>query len=311
MISRRTVLGAALAVPAIARTARAGTRLSIGYQKIGQLLVLKGQQTLETQLGKQGVEVSWHEFPSGPPLMEALNAGALDFGYAGDSPPIFALAAGADIVFVAYQPAPGQSSAVLVHKDGGIRQLSDLKGKRVAFTKGSSAHHVILNVLKAGGLTSADITPAYLQPADAALAFRQGAVDAWSIWDPYFAIAEQDPQTQVLTTAVGVAPSNSFFLAGRSYAARNPAIITAVIEEITRVTTYIGRHQDELARLMAEVTGISEPIERIAVARGNYETAYLNREVVVQEQAIADQFSENHVIPHAIRISDAVWSPSA
>jgi sulfonate transport system substrate-binding protein len=310
MIARRTLLGAALAVPAIAR-ARAGTRLSIGYQKIGQLLVLKGQQTLEARLGKEGVEVSWHEFPSGPPLMEALNAGALDFGYAGDSPPIFALAAGADIVFVAYQPTPGQSEAILVHTDAPIHTLADLKGKRVAFTKGSSAHHVVLNALKAGGLDYADITPAYLQPSDAAAAFRQGAVDAWSIWDPYYAIAQQDPQARVLVTGVDVAPSNRFFLAVRSYATANPRIVATVVEEITRATPYLGAHQDELARPMAEVTGIPEPIERIAAARGSYDTGYINAAVIAQEQAIADQFREHGLIPRAIRIRDAVWTPNA
>jgi sulfonate transport system substrate-binding protein len=312
MIARRTLLGAALAMPAIARSARAATtRLSIGYQKIGQLLVLKGQQTLAARLGKEGVEVSWHEFPSGPPLMEALNAGALDFGYAGDSPPIFALAAAADIVFVAYQPTPGDSEAVLVRKGGPVQTLADLKGKRLAFVKGSSAHYVTLKVLQAAGLTYADITPVHLQPSDAAAAFRQGAIDAWSIWDPYYAIAQQDPQAQVLTTGVGVSPSNSFFLAGRGYAAANPAIISIVVEEITKATTYIGQHQDELARLMAEVTGIPEPIERIAAARGSYDTAFMDDKAVTQEQAIADLYYANHLIPRAIRVRDAVWTPSA
>jgi aliphatic sulfonates family ABC transporter substrate-binding protein len=299
----------ALAMPRIARAG--GAALSIGYQKNGSLLVLKQQGTLEKRFESQGVVVSWHEFPSGPPLLEALNAGAVDFGATGDTPPLFAQAAGADLVYVAYQPVPGNNSAILVHDDGPIRALADLKGKRVAFTKGSSAHNVIVQVLRHAGLSYGDIKPFYLQPPDAAAAFRQGAIDAWSIWDPFYALAEREPGTRVLTTAFGIAPSNSFFLASRSYAAKNPAIVTAVIEETTRVTKWIGAHQEELARLMAAATGVPLDIQRIAAARGNYDTGWMTDAVVAQQQGIADIFHELRLLPTSIRVSDAVWRPAA
>jgi aliphatic sulfonates family ABC transporter substrate-binding protein len=310
MIARRVLLAGAAASLAAVRRARATTiPLRIGYQKNGSLPILKQHRTLEARLGEAGVAVQWVEFNSGPPMLEALNAEGIDFGATGDTPPLFAQAAGANLVYVAYQPTPGANSAVLVHADGRIKTLADLKGSRVAFTKGSSAHNVIVRVLQKAGLSYGDIHPVYLQPPDATAAFRQGAVDAWSIWDPFYAIAERDPNTRVLTSALGVAPSNSFFLARRAYATERGAIVSAVIDEITKVTTWIGTHQDEVAHAMAEATGVPEDIQRITVARGNYATGLMTDAVVAQQQAIADTFFGLGLLPNAIRVRDAVWTP--
>ena len=185
------------------RAARAApSRLRLGYQKNGSLVILRRQGTLEALFAPRGTAVQWVEFPSGPPLLEALAAGAVDFGATGDTPPIFAQAAGTDLVYVGAQPLRGANSAILVHRDAPIHSLADLRGKRVAFTKGSSAHNVVLKALDRAGLKPADIQHVNLQPPDAAAAFRTRGIDAWSIWDPFFAVAELDPQTRVLTTAV-------------------------------------------------------------------------------------------------------------
>jgi sulfonate transport system substrate-binding protein len=316
MIARRRLLAGsamlgAASLTAVRRPRAAATALRVGYQKNGSLLILKQHRTLEQRFAASGLTVQWVEFNSGPPMLEAMNAEGIDFGATGDMPPLFAQAAGADFVYVAYQPVPGANSAVLVHADGRVKTLADLKGARVAFTKGSSAHNVIVRVLQKAGLSYGDIHPVYLQPPDATAAFRQGAVDAWSIWDPFYAIAERDPDTRVLTSALGVAPSNSFFLARRAYAADNAAVVSAVVEEITRVTTWIGTHQDEVARAMAEATGIPEDVQRVTAARGNYDTGLMTDAVAAQQQAIADTFLGLGLLPHAIRVRDAVWTPRA
>jgi sulfonate transport system substrate-binding protein len=92
MLSRRTILAlaanATLALSLSTRTASAGTALRIGYQKSSVLALLKRRGTLEQTLASKGVTVTWSEFPSGPPLLEALGSGALDYGYTGDVPPI-------------------------------------------------------------------------------------------------------------------------------------------------------------------------------------------------------------------------------
>jgi aliphatic sulfonates family ABC transporter substrate-binding protein len=297
-------------VPAGRALADAPKALRIGYQKIGALLILKQQGLLEKRLAAQGVTVQWVEFQSGPPLIEALNAGAIDFGYTGDTPPLFAQAAGVNFVYVASIPAPGASNAILVRKDSGIKTLADLRGKRIAFVKGSSAHNVLVQVLAKAGIPYGDVQPVYLSAADAGAAFRSGSVDAWSIWDPFYAVAQRDPNTRVLTDAQGVAPSNSFFLASRDYAAANPEVIKAIIEETRHAWRWAEGHQAELAQVLSEASGVDLDAEKVAAARGNYEIAYLTPAVVNQQQAIADTFAKLGLLPHPIDIHVAVWTPS-
>ncbi len=163
--------------------------------------------------------VTWVEFSFGPPLLEAISLGAIDLGQTGDAPPIFAQAAGGPITYVAAQEAAGSGAAVLVQKDSPLRTLADLKGKRVAFAKASSAHNLTIAALEKAGLTYRDIEPVTLAPADAAAAFARGSVDAWTIWDPYFAIAEMQPTTRVLALATDIAKPNNFFLAHKTVVA--------------------------------------------------------------------------------------------
>ena len=297
--------------PTPTRAADAPRELRIGYQKIGALLILKQRGSLERRLAGENIAVKWVQFQSGPPLIEALNAGAIDFGYTGDTPPIVAQASGVDFVYVASIPQPGASNAILVRNDANIYSLADLRGKKIALVKGSSAHNVLVQVLKKADVGWSDVTPVYLQPADAGAALRSGSVDAWSIWDPFYALAEHFPGVHVLTTAVGVAPSNAFFLATRSFATRYPAVVTAIVDETTAAWHWAEHHQSELAAVLADASGVPVDVEKVVAARGNYEIAFLTPHVVRQQQAIADTFSELGLIPHPIVIGQAVWTPGS
>jgi len=312
--TRFTILALALAFASsgVVPSAAAGDAktLRIGYQKIGPLLILKQQGLLEKRFAAEGIAVDWIEFQSGPPLLEALNAGAIDFGYTGDTPPIFAQAAGSDLVYVAALPLAGANSAILVHKNSNIHTLADLRGKRLAFTKGSSAHNVVVRVLAKAGLAYGDIDPVYLQPADAAAAFRGGSVDAWSIWDPFYAVAERDPDTRVLTTALAIAPSNGFFLASRDYATKNPKVIEAIVQETTVAWHWAETHQDQIAQVLSETSGVDLAAERIAAKRGSYAVEFITPAVVQQQQSIADSFAKLGLIPKTIDVAAAAWSPA-
>jgi aliphatic sulfonates family ABC transporter substrate-binding protein len=284
--------------------------LHVGYQKIGALLIVKDQGLLEKRLAAQGTAVRWVQFQSGPPLIEALNAGAIDFGYTGDTPPIFAQASGVSFVYVASMPVVGKSNAILVRGNSGIKTIADLRGKKVAFVKGSSAHNVVVQTLAKAHLAYSDITPVYLQPADAAAAIQSGAVDAWSIWDPFYAVAERYPGVTLLTNAEGIAPTNSFFLATREYAARYPSTISAVVDEAQRGWRWAEKHQDKLAQVLADASGVDLAAEKVVASRSDYEVSYITSGVVRQQQAIADTFSKLGLIPRSIQISDVVWSPN-
>src|SRR6478609_1260337 len=162
----------------------------IGFQKYGKLVLLKSKGTLEDKLKAAGYQVVWTEFPSGPPLLEALNVGAIDFGNTGEAPPIFAQAAGAPIQYVAYEPPAPKGEAILVPKDSKLNSVADLKGKKVALNKGSNVHYLLVKALEKAGVQYTDITPVFLKPSDARAAFEHGDVDAWAIWDPFQADAE-------------------------------------------------------------------------------------------------------------------------
>src|SRR5260370_41507991 len=124
----------------------------IGFQKYGKLVLLKSKGTLEPKLKALGYSVTWTESPSGPPLLEAINVGAIDFGNTGETPPVFAQAAGAPIRYVAYEPPAPKGEAIFVPKDSPIKSVADLKGKKVAVAKGSNAHYLMVNGLESGSV---------------------------------------------------------------------------------------------------------------------------------------------------------------
>ncbi len=199
------------------QSASALSEIRIGYQKNGVLVIARQQASLENHFAGKGVRIKWVEFSSGPPMLEAMSAGSVDIGAVGDSPPIFAQAAGANIVYAAGQPITN-GQGILVPVTSSIHSLADLKGKRIGFTKGSSAHNVVVQSLEKAGLGYGDITPIYLSPPDAGVAFANGSIDAWSIWDPYFAIGEVKQKGRILINAGDVGKTNAFLIANRDFA---------------------------------------------------------------------------------------------
>jgi sulfonate transport system substrate-binding protein len=303
-------LAALIATSAAPLSADQAKELRIGYQKDGVLLIVKQQGELEKQLARSGIKLSWVEFQSGPPLLEALNSGAIDIGQTGDTPPIYAQAAGSRLVYLAAAPDAGKRSGILVRADSGITKIADLKGKRIAFTRGSSAHNVVVRLLATAGLTYADIQPVDLQPADAAAAFRNGGIDAWAIWDPFFALGQRFPNARTLSDAQK-APSNRFFLAGADFAAQNPDTVSTFVDELDRASRWAAAHPAELAALFSSVTGVDPEVEKVVAGRDVYTIHYLDTTIIRQQQQIADAFQQLGLIPHPVHVSAIAYVPSA
>ncbi|HEX7650029.1 MAG TPA: aliphatic sulfonate ABC transporter substrate-binding protein, partial [Noviherbaspirillum sp.] len=196
--------------------------LHIGYQKYGTLTILKARGTLDKRLAAQGIEVKWTEFPAGPQLLEGLNVGSIDFGTVGEAPPIFAQAAGANLVYVANEPPAPLSEGIVVPKNSTLKSVADLKGKKVVLNKGSNVHYLLVKAMEKAGLNYKDIDVVYLPPADARAAFERGSVDAWVIWDPFLAAAEKQLGARILVDGKGLVANHQFFLASRPYAEKNP-----------------------------------------------------------------------------------------
>jgi sulfonate transport system substrate-binding protein len=288
-----------------------GLRFRIGYQKNGLLLVTKTRGTIEARMKAVGVDrVEWIEFASGPPLLEALAVGSIDFGSTGDAPPVFAQAAGADLLYVAAMPISGKGAAILVPKTSTAKSVADLKGKKIAFTKGTSAQNFAEVALKAAGLSVTDVEVANLSPADGAAAFAKGALDAWVIWDPYYALAERDQGARVLLTAEGVTASSSFFLARRAFAEANPTVISAALDEMVVSAAWSAANVDEVAKIMADATGIDQSIQKIAALRESLNIAPLSETVLANQQALADRLYASKAIPKKVVIGAAVWKTS-
>jgi sulfonate transport system substrate-binding protein len=309
VISRLGALALLLLAAISAAAAEVPKQLRIGYQKNGPLLILKQQAVLAQKL--PGIAVQWVEFPSGPPLLEALNARSLDFGTTGDTPPIYAQAAGADLVYVAYKAASGRDQAILIRGESPIADLAGLKGRRIGFTKGSSAHYLVVQALAKAGLAYQDIQPIYLSPPDAAASFQKGSIDAWAIWDPFYALVERSLKVRVLVTTDGIAPRNSFFLARRDYAARYPEMVARLIGEIDAAGHWADTNHEALAQLLADATGVDIEAERVAAERTTYGADFMTEQAIGDQQAVADRFFELGLVPKRVDVRAAVWSPAA
>jgi sulfonate transport system substrate-binding protein len=311
--TRRTVLSL-LAVTAASwwgpAQAQAGAlpQLRIGFQKGSlNLALLKSLGLLEKRLPAS--KISWAEFPAGPQLLEALAVGSVDFGATGDAPPVFAQAANKDLFYVGAEPPKPDSSAILVKPDAPLKSLADLKGRRIALQKGSSAHFLLVQTVKKAGLQWAEIQPVYLPPADARAAFERGAVDAWVIWDPYYAAAEVDGQVRVLATSRGLTGNNTFYLASRSLTGSEPTL-RALFAALTETDAYVQTHRKDSAQRFADFAGLGlATVHRFLERRQPSPVGPLTPALVAEQQKVADSFQQLGLIPKPIRVADIVWLP--
>ena len=282
--------------------------LRIGYQKYGTLVLLKSSGALEKRLAEQGVTVKWTEFPAGPQLLEGLNVGSVDFGTTGETPPVFAQAAGADLQYVAFEPPAPFSEAILVPKDSPLKSVAELKGKKVALNKGSNVHYLLVRALEDAGLNITDITPVYLPPADARAAFERGSVDAWVIWDPFQAAAENQLQARTLRDGDGLVNNHQFYLTSRPFAEKHPDVVVALVDEIRKIGEWTRANTDAATAQVAPLLGLSPEITRVAVERQSYGAQLITPEVVEAQQQIADTFSDLKLIPKRLSIKDVIWT---
>ncbi|KVH39273.1 ABC transporter substrate-binding protein [Burkholderia cepacia] len=310
--TRRRFLHAGLAIAAgaaahpgfaLANTAGART-LRIGYQK-GPLSLLKARGTLQGKLASLGVSVTWTEFPSGPPQLEALNAGSIDFGDVGEAPPIFALAAGAPLVYYAQTPAGPAAEALVVAKDSPVRTFADLRGKRIALVKGSNTHFLLVRLLQAARLNHADVTPVWLSPSDARAAFENRSVDAWIIWDPFLAVVQQAFGARIVADGTGLVENRGYYFASRTYAQRNADVLDAAVSELTAVQRWLDANRAQGAAEFSKLWGIPEPAVALAFRRARFGVEPVTRDTLAYQQRIADVFYQAGVLPKRVDVSQA------
>ncbi|OYT91006.1 MAG: aliphatic sulfonate ABC transporter substrate-binding protein [Burkholderiales bacterium PBB3] len=297
----------AQANPSATGSGKALEQLRIGYQKsAANLVIVKQQGALEKRF--PNTKVAWIEFPAGPQLLEALSIGALEFGMTGDSPPVFAQAAGKDLVYVGAEPPKPDSSAILVLRDSPLKTLADLKGKKIALQKGSSAHYLVVRAIEKAGLQWSDIQPIYLTPADARAAFERKSVDAWGIWDPFFAATELAIQPRILTTGRGLSGNNSFYLASKDFATQHSGAVVALFEELTKADQLVQEHRPEAIKLISAFSGLDAGVVSLFLQRRpRSPVTPLSAATTADQQRVADAFARLGLIPKPLRVADIVW----
>lgn len=284
--------------------------LSIGYQKASiNVVIAKENKLLEQAF--PNLDIKWYEFLGGPQILEALAVGSVDIGTTGDTPPVYAQAGGKSLNYIAYETAKPSSSAILIPQNSTIKTLSDLKNKRVAVLRGSSSHYLLVRALQKANLTWSDIQPIWLSPADARAAFQKGAIDAWAIWDPYYAAAELEDHAKVLTTGVDLSPNYTFYLGSNEILKNHPNEIKRILKQLGETDTWVWSHQPETIKLIAQSTGLSEQVSQKFLERrpNPSHVQFVTPQVIQDQQLLADTFSNLKIIPKAIDIQQAAWSP--
>lgn len=312
LIQRRQLIAAAVAgasaaglpLHVLAQTAAPTRTLRVGNQK-GLLSVLKGRGTLEKKLAPLGVSVTWTEFNAGPVQLEALNVGSIDFGDVGEAPPIFAQAAGAPLVYAAATVPRPTNEALILPKGSPIQKIADLKGKKIAYNKGSNVQYFLAKLLEKNGLNYSDVTSVFLPPADARAAFVQGSVDAWLIWDPFLAAAQKGLDARILADATGVVNNRGYYFTSRTFADKNADIIRIAVDEVASIEKWAAANRADAAKELASVLGLDRAILDLSVSRSPYGIVPITKEILAEQQQIADTFYALKLLPKKINLLEA------
>ncbi|WEJ87289.1 MAG: sigma-54-dependent Fis family transcriptional regulator [Klebsiella huaxiensis] len=281
--------------------------LRIGFQRFGNLGILKARQSLEKAFASHGVSVLWSEFPAGPQLLHALACDEIDFGTTGEAPPVFAQANNSDLVYVAWEPPAPQSVAMVVPQHSDIHTIADLRGKRIALNKGSNVHWLLLHILEEAGLELNDVKVVYIPPKYPLTASDYLTVDAWMMWDPLLSDAEYSGELRVVTSGEGRVNNHHFYLSRRDYAIRNNDIMQRLVAELTQTGQFIDQHRDEAANLLSAELGINAASLTRALARRSHRIRPMELNVIRAQQSIADRFYALGLINKPISVREAVW----
>lgn len=286
------------------------TRVRVGFQRFGILLLVKAQGRLEADLAQRGISIEWLEYPAGPELLAALEDDRLDIGVVGELPPVSAQAAQVPFVYVAAEAPAPDAEAIIVHQDSQIRSIGDLRGKRVVLSAGANVHYLLIRALEEANLDYTALELTFCAPEKAQRAFLQREVDAWGIWDPLLASVQQSTPTRVLRDAFGLTSNAAYYVARREFADAQPNIVHTLMEHVTLAGYQAQQSPDSAARELA--VELDLPSEGLALALRRYRgTGPVTPELLDSQQRIANKLHDLRMIPRAISVADACWRPRA
>lgn len=279
----------------------ADIELKIGDQKGNMRAQLEASKLLD------GIDykISWYEFPAAAPVAEALSANAIDIGYLGDAPFIFANANGGDARAIAVNRYDPYAVALLVPKDSPIQTIKDLKGKSITANKGSIGQLVTLRAIERAGLKPEDVQFKFLPPSDGKLAVANGSVDVWAVWDPYTAYAELIDGFRIIENGRGLY-SGFTFLAGTKKSLQDEQKRAAIQDFIFRLEEsqeWVNKNYQSFGQDLARITGIPEAPSTLAFKRKNAKWTVITDDVITTSQETADFYLKHQLLNQKIDVA--------
>jgi sulfonate transport system substrate-binding protein len=273
------------------------------------LAVLEKRHFLDDDLKPLGFSVQWLEFAAGPQQLEALNAGELDLALTAESPPVFAQAAGGQLVYLATTAPSGKATSLLVNRDSQIQSVAGLRGKRVAFQKASIGHYLLVKALERAGMTLNDVVSVFLPPADANAAFSEKSVDAWFIWEPFATRAVLNASGRVLLDGEGLRDTGNFYTTTRAFVDAHSDVLRVFLAELERCEVWSREHPREMAELLTPFLQIDVPTLLQMHQKYTFGVLPITEAVEARQQAVADLWFRLGFLPQKLNVRAGFLSP--
>ena len=261
-ISRRVlaaVIALAALIPGAASAADALKEIHIDWATYNPVsMILKQKGLLEKEFAKDGISIVWVQSAGSNKALEFLNAGSIDFGSTAGSAALLAKINGNPIKSIYVYSRP-EWTALVTTKDSSIATVADLKGKRVAVTRGTDPHIFLVRALLGAGLSEKDITPVLLQHADGKTALIRGDVDAWAGLDPMMAQAEIEDGAQLFYRNKA-ANTYGILNASEDFLNRYPDLTRRVLAIYEDARKYCLAHYDDEKRVFMGVTKLPDAV---------------------------------------------------
>ncbi len=281
------------------------TTVTIGYQKADPVDISRARGELAKKMKAKGYKVVFKEFQDGTALATALKSGDIDYARLGDVPPVTSQDNGMGFVYIAAGSDKVKGSGIEVKKNSGITSVADLKGKTIAYTKGTSAQFMIIQALKKAGLTTKDVKLVSMDQSAASVAFSKGTVDAWATWDPYTSTAEVNANATLFVDDTGLAKNRDFVIATKQYATSHKRVSKLLTQYLADDMDWANTHKTQLTTMLTKMLKLKKGITKKMVARRDYSMGKVTTSILKEQQTIADVFYEQGLIAKKIDVTDA------
>ena len=251
-------------------------------------------------------KIEWSEFPAAAPILEALNAGALDVGYTGDLSFLTVYAAGAPIKAIGGTRSNARTQAILVRKDSPIKTAADLKGKRLAGTRGGWGQFLINATLEKAGYKTDEAIFAPLGPVDAKIALLAGSIDGWAVWEPYVSYATLKDGAKVIADGEGLTPTITFIVASDQAIATKRAAVQDLVQRLNKARLWSLDHLPEYAKNTAELTRLPEDVLLSAYTAQKTSPIAIDTAIVKEVQQASDRATRYGILGKTLDVNKAV-----